>query len=256
VGGGNNGNRATGANSAVGAGSRNQALNQFASILGGNSNTVLGLAGTLGGGDSNGILTGGDYAVLTGGKGNLLSGLGDVIAGGLSNLVSASYATIGGGQSNAVTKVGATVPGGQLAVADQCGELAYANGGFSGVPGSAQYGLAVLRGQVTFAGGSGTLTLDGNGCNLTLQANSAWLVRGTVVANAAGNVARAWSFETLVRNGAGATVLSQSQSTIGYDPAAATWTMSVGTSGSSLTLTGSASVASDWVATVQITQVQ
>ena len=212
----------------------------------------------------------GNQSTIGGGNGNIGSGLLSTIAGGDFNTASSSYSTVGGGGGHTANSLAGTVPGGRRgSTRSVVGYMALpaCNQPIAQVTGVSQGGVLVLGVETTSASATvlrSDTSAAGTTNQLVLPNNSAYHVRGSVIANVtgAGNT-RAWTFEAVIKRGAsaGTTALVGSVvlNTVAYDSGASAWVVSVtaDTSNGALavTVTGAASTTIRWVAKLETTEV-
>lgn len=211
----------------------------------------------------------GNQSVIGGGNGNIGSGLLSTIAGGDFNTASSSYSSIGGGGGHAANSLAGTIPGGRRgSTRGVVGYMALpaCNQPIAQVSGVSQGGVLVLAVETTNASPTvlrSDTSAAGTSNQLVLPNNSAYLVRGSVVANVtgAGN-SRGWTLEVLIKRGAsaGTTALVGSVvlNSIAYDAGAAAWVVSVTadtTNGAlAVTVTGAAATTIRWVCKLETTE--
>ena len=172
-------------------------------ICGGEYNTANGASSAIGGGANN--TANGSYSAIGGGYYNVANGSGSTVGGGSGNVTNGGGATVGGGDGNTANGSRSTIPGGMYATTNSLlGLLAY---GFSGeVSGRNQ--MSFWGGRAATTTGTPTrITADAGAASatnqLTLRNNSAFRVRGTVVArDTSANYAKEWTFEALIKRGA------------------------------------------------------
>ena len=206
------------------------------------------------------------YSSVVGGNNNSASGDRAAVGGGAGNTASNYYSTVGGGTSNVASGSSSTVPGGSCATTNSLlGLLAY---GFNG--------QALGQNQMAFWGGrlyttNATPTritanaLSTSATNqLTLRNNSAFRVRGTVVAlNTTTNDCKEWTFEALIKRGANAAATSiagtPSITSTFADTEAESWSIAISadtTNGAlAITGTGAALAPIRWTAVVHSIEV-
>src|ERR1051325_5353324 len=151
VGGGTN-NTASGFYSTVCGGRQNLAGTNIATVACGRSNRALGIGAFIGAGDGN--LASDQYAVVAGGYTNIASGVGAVVSGGgfdgapAGNLASGPVCVIGGGIGNIADNYACTISGGNFNTAS--GAQSFLGGGArnvaSGMPAMGGGGVANLAG--------------------------------------------------------------------------------------------------------------
>lgn len=147
----------------------------------------------------------GVYSVISGGGSNTASGSNSAVGGGYDNIASGLYSVISGGYTNIASGIASTIPGGYYATANGIkGLLAY---GFSGTA-SGQNQMSFWGGRLDTTNATPTrITADAGAASatnqLTLRNNSAFRVRGTVVARSTStNDCKEWTFEALIKRGA------------------------------------------------------
>ena len=220
----------------------------------------------IGGGKNN--TTDGISSAVVGGHGNAVMDTGDTafIGGGLNNTALGSDTVIGGGTYNVANGDSSTIPGGNRATTNGLlGLLAY---GFYG-NGQGQNQMAFWGGRLDTTSAAVTRitanSLAASATNqLTLRNNSAFHVRGTVVArNTSTNNAKEWTFEALIKRGANAAATSivgtPSITSTFADADAASWAIAISadtTNGAlAITGTGAASTSIRWTAVVHSIEV-
>ena len=233
-------------------------------ICGGNNNTASGEISAVGGGYSN--TASGIYSAVGGGRNNTASADRSAVCGGGYNTASADRSAVCGGGYNTASGGYSTIPGGMYATTNSLlGLLAY---GFSGEVSG--------RNQMSFWGGrlntttvtATRITADAGAASasnqLTLRNNSAFRVRGTVVArNTSTNDCKEWTFEALIKRGASAAdtaiVGTPSITSTFADTGASSWGIAVAadtTNGAlAITATGAASTNIRWTAVVHSIEV-
>uniref|UniRef100_UPI0025850BFF hypothetical protein n=1 Tax=Pseudomonas sp. TaxID=306 RepID=UPI0025850BFF len=241
---------ASGTYSVILGGSENEAGASYAAIVGGVGNWCPGVYGFIGSGDGN--TNSASYGVVVGGFRNSTG------TGG--------YAAVLGGASNYADGLYTTISGGWYATTRGIyGAEARASGRFS-AQGDAQRERFTLR-RVTTDATATAVSADNTAAASTNQVvlpnNSAYTFSARVVArqNTTGDCA-AWEIKGLVRRGASAAatvVVSSSQSSVGADAGAASWSVSTSadtTNGAlAITVTGEAAKTIRWVADVQTVEV-
>ena len=179
-------NTASGTGAFIGAGSNHIASGNYSVICGGSlgtaatRNNTSGPYSFIGSGHTNLINPNGETSAIVAGLQNTINwsrsfiGAGaantinggaseSAIVSGLTNVLTANAANsfIGGGEANTVDSRYGSIPGGAQAYTRYRGELAHANGSFSGTSsGDAQNSFLVLRRAVTVALGTTELTFD------------------------------------------------------------------------------------------------
>jgi len=212
----------------------------------------------------------GVFSTAIGGSVTLSSGVGSVAIGGTANTASSTYSTICGGTANLSNAQNATVIGGSY------GTTRAIIGNYvtpaSDAPvnssvGRQQLALLLLGRETTDAT---TTTLRSNTSaagttnQLTLPNNSAYYVRGSVIANvtAAGDT-KAWTFEAVIKRGANAASTALVAAVVpvvtAADAGAAAWTIAVAadtTNGAlQVQVTGAAATTIRWVCKLESTEV-
>ena len=240
------------------------ASGSYASIGGGSNNTAHASYASIGGGSSNTAYE--SYASVGGGSSNTASGYSSTIGGGSLNTASGSYASIGGGSNNTASGYSSSIGGGSSATTN-------------GIQGLLSYGFAggtLGQNQMSFFGGRANtadatptrITADAGSASasnqLTLRDDSAFRVRGTVVARNTGtNDAKEWTFEALIKRGTNAAATSivgtPTLTSTFADTAAASWAIAISadtTNGAlAITGTGAASTSIRWTAVVHSIEV-
>lgn len=213
---------------------------------------------------SNTHVASGLTAVIAGGANNRTSGTGPAICGGGNNVASSTYAFVGGGQSNSATSSYAVAVGGSANTASGSastvtgGNFNAASGNYSTIPGGQTATTNGIQGllaygfngqnqggnQMAFWGGRQSttastatrITADAASASaanqLTLRNNSAFRVKGTVVArDTTSNDCKEWTFEALIKRGASAattTIVGTPTIASAFaDTAAASWSIDV-----------------------------
>ncbi|MGI9142923.1 MAG: beta strand repeat-containing protein, partial [Fluviibacter sp.] len=265
VGGGNN--QATGSYSFIGgggdagtAGNRNVASGDYSVVTGGWKNVASGNGSFIGGG---GYLSGSAY-------GNTASGQNAIVVGGIQNTTSGQPSFIGGGYNNTANGVNSVIVGsnnGTTRSIDGFNAFPASNGPIAGASGVQQSGLLILGRQTTDATAT-VLTSNSSAAGTTNQVilpnNSAYFVRGTIIAGVtgAGNTS-SWDFKGAIKRGANAasTTLVGAGITanlIAQDAGAATWAVSITADttngGLKVTVTGQAATTIRWVCEVETTE--
>ena len=207
----------------------------------------------------------GAYSVIVGGASNTASG--DYsFAGGVGNIASNYCATVVCGNGNVASGEYSTIPGGRNATTNY-------------ILGALVYGFvadSLGQNQMSFWGGRVATTTDtptritANATSATaanqlaLRTNSAFRVRGTVVArNTTTNDTKEWTFEALIKRGAtaAATALvgTPTITSTFADTAAESWAIAISadtTNGAlAITSTGAASTPIRWTAVVHSIEV-
>lgn len=179
------GNTPTGANSAIGGGSSNNANSPHATVAGGSSNQALGEYASVGGGFSN--LAASQRATIGGGVGNSAANSATV-GGGETNSADLGFSTVAGGRFN-------TAGGGYSAVGG--GGNNQANGDHAVVGGGGD-GANALNGNVaggdysTIAGGRGNSASDEGATVGGGEGNSVTRMFGTVAGGDSNLVTAPW----------------------------------------------------------------
>lgn len=244
---------------------------------------------------SNTHVASGLTAVIAGGANNRTSGTGPAICGGGNNVASSTYAFVGGGQSNSATSSYAVAVGGSSNTASGSGSTVtggnfnIASGNYSTIPGGQTATTNGIQGllaygfngqnqggnQMAFWGGRQStttstatrITADAASASaanqLTLRNNSAFRVKGTVVArDTTSNDCKEWTFEALIKRGASAsttTFVGTPTITSTFADAAAGWSIDVTadtTSGAlAVTAIGEAGKTIRWTAVVHSIEV-
>ena len=208
----------------------------------------------------------GSYSAIGGGYYNTANGSYSAIGGGYYNVANGSGSTVGGGDGNTANGSRSTIPGGMYATTNSLlGLLAY---GFSGEVSG--------RNQMSFWGGRLNTTTDAptritaeaaaaSASNqLALRNNSAFRVRGTVVARSTStNDAKEWTFEALIKRGTNAAATSivgtPTLTSTFADTAAASWAIAISADTANgalaITGTGAASTTIRWTAVVHSIEV-
>ena len=280
VGGGNN--QATGAYSFIGGGgdagtaaNRNVASGDWSFVGGGIKNQATGLGAVVVGGGTDGTTIYGSTA----------SGSRAFIGGGWNNIVNSSLGGIVSGQSNQVSGTA----GGILAGTDNIANGNYSAilGGASGitrtitgnlvfpacqtpistVQGVSQAALLVLGVQTTDATATilrSTASAAGTTNQVILPNNSAYYVRGSIVAGVTGGGdSSSWTFQGTIKRGANAAATSLvaaiTATLVSQDTGAALWggvtiTADTTNGGLAVTVTGKASTTIRWVCKVETTE--
>lgn len=236
-----NRNIASGDYSAVVGGYKNVASNSYSIIVGGNLNTVSSYAGFVGSGDNNSI---------TGNYGAVISGFNNVVNSAFGTVVSGYNGNTRGVSGYTLLSTGAS----PLGVSSQGA-------------GNTQAAVVVLGKQTTDAT---TTALTANNAvasatnQIALPTNSAYYVKGTIIANVtgAGNT-KAWRFETVIKKGASnaatSIVGSSTINVIAADAGASTWGIALGadtTNGAlSISVTGQAATTIRWTCRAETTEV-
>lgn len=200
----------------------------------------------------------GEDSTVAGGYSNTASGYGAVVSGGYMNTASNDYSVVSGGANNSASGPFATIPGGSRGYAGGMkGVLVYGFGAHNLKPCQMTF-WGTVRGTIDntptrlTSGGTASATNQ-----LTLRANSAFRVRGTIVALALNATSsKEWTFELLIRRGSGA----ESTTMVGTpiiisnfaDAGASGWNISLSadtTNGSlAISVTGGASTEIYWSA--------
>jgi len=252
VGGGGDGGLSTNGNTASG---------DWSVVAGGKKNTASGIASFVGGG---GIYD----AALTVGP-NTASGTSSLIVGGSSNTVTANYGMILGGRGNYVDAgMGAVIGGAYGSTRGIIGYTVFpanyaALGNYSVT--AVQAAILVIAKQTTDAT-STILTSDNGGAASTNQlympANSAYYVKGSIVAGVTGGGAsKAWTFEGAIKKGAANSIALVGTPTVTSsfaDAGASTWsialTANTTTDTLTVTVTGQAATTIRWVCKIETTE--
>ena len=239
--------------SSVLSGSGGSVTNSFAVVAGGSGNLASGQYSAVGGGSSN--TASGSNSYVGGGAGNAASGLYGVVTCGNTNSASGANSVVNGGAYGTTRNIAgyACTPASNLPIAATVG--------------ASQTGLLVLGSQTTDAT-STVITSNGSAGaatnQLSLPNNSAYYVRGSVIANVTGGGnTKSWEFTALIKRGANAAstaLVGTPTITSPYaDAGASTWTVALSantTSGClSVTVTGQAATTIRWVCKLESTEV-
>lgn len=272
-------------NSVVLGGTSNSATSTNAAALGGFSNTASSAQAVAVGG--NGNSAGGFNAVLLGGNGNTTSGTSSGIVGGSGNQARAAYAvTIGGennnsnssayaggifsGGFNLADSVYATVIGGSYGTTRSIWGNCITPASASPVASSAgvQQTAVLLVGVQTIDATSTILRSNTSAAGTTNQLimpnNSAYYVRGSVIANVTGGGnTSSWTFQGVIKRGANAAsttlVAAITPTLVAQDAGASAWVVTVTADttngGLAVTVTGAAATTIRWVCKLESTEV-
>jgi hypothetical protein len=248
------GPNASGAQS-VALGGINTAAASQSIVAGGTNNSVNAASNNSGifAGTSNVTNTQGNTVVL-GGSSNTSTAASGAILSGISNTANSSVSACIGGYNGTSRSIGGFVvtPASVAPVANA-----------SGV---SQTGILVLGAQTTNATVT-TITSDGGAASttnqLTLPNNSAYYVRGSVIANVTGGGStKAWTFEGAIKRGANAastTIVQSVINPVASDTGAEAWAIAISadtTNGAlQVQVTGAAATTIRWVCRLDSTEV-
>jgi hypothetical protein len=236
--------------------------------LGGSSNATYGVNSASVGGNAS--LASGSGSGVFAGSANTASGQNGVVVGGSSNSASNTYTFVGGGLSNAANAFASAVVGGYWGTARSVeGRIVFPASAnpITLAAGVAQTSILVVGKQTTNATATVLVSNQsavGSGNQLVLPNNSAYYVRGSVIANVtAGGDTKAWTFEAVIKRGAGvgttALVAAVVPTVTAADTGAAAWTIAVSadtTYGAlSVSVTGAAATTIRWVCKLESTEV-
>lgn len=248
------------------------------------SNTVSpdSINSVIGGGSHNRVNDHSAYSVIAGGVVNLIDDYSshNVIAGGIGNLIDhkSSYnfvagsgntiddgsgsAVIAGGYGNLINNNAdyAVIPGGYQAHASFLGQQAYASGGFSGIAGTAQTSVYVLRNLTTDAQLT-LLYLDGAISQITLPAGRGMIFDIQVIGESDSATAMdiaTYHFIGAANNYGTGFTLSPVKTVVHEDPGALSWDANFSRTGNTLNIVvaGENNHPVRWVATVRTTEVE
>lgn len=253
---------ATGAGAMALGGSRASGTDSFAAAVGNNTSTYGATA-------ANAVAIG-DLSKATAanataiGDTNTSSGSASGTFGGVLNTASASQSVVVGGSTNTASGVSSFVTG-NLGNTNSIETKAVVGNGFTGVSGSAQFGVLVLKRSTTDATPQVLNAWDGTSGTtnqVILPNNSAYAFTGTVVARrqaAGGTESAAWKIEGLIRREGTAASTTLVASTVTAISNAPGWTLALSADttngGLKIEATGAASTNIRWVATVQTSEV-
>lgn len=215
------------------AGGAQVASGQYATISGGANNAASAQSATVAGGESGDASNA--YATVSGGYGGIASGNAAAVGGGTDNAATATNSCVPGGANNDADGEYSIAIGFKGQARGMQGALAHSIGGFNNFDGDGQDRKAYLCQQTTDATQATATTNRAAADTINqfiLPDNSAFAVKGTVVVreNATGDTA-AWDFTALIKRGSGAgttaMVVACTPVSIGADPGASTWTISV-----------------------------
>lgn len=196
---------ASGTNSTIGGGARNESSGLESTVSGGGDNIASGAESTVGGGVSNNA-----------------SGANAVIAGGDSNSALAQNATVGGGSGNTVTGINATVCGGiqndaggrnsvvlggQGAITNLYGQVSFTSIGFVN-PGDAQGMDLIWIRATTDATANREMFLDGSTQRASILSGTTWFFDIMLVGRSDAGVSACWTAKGLITNNAGTTAMT------------------------------------------------
>ena len=281
LGGSNNSSNQT--NNALVGGNGNTTTQGNCAAVGGTGNNVNGSNSAVVSGYSN-TASGAQSAVVAG-NGNTASGSDSAVVGGISNSVSGNGSNAFGGFQANVSGVYAAVIAANQATANSNSSIVL--GGSSGttrsiqgnvifsassnpvqqLSGAQQLGFLLLGKQTTDATSTVLCTTAGAGTTtnqLILPNNSAYYVRGSVIANVTGGGdTSSWTFQGAIKRGANAAsttlVAAITPTLVAQDSGAATWTVAVTanttTGGLAVTVTGAAATTIRWVCKIETTEV-
>jgi hypothetical protein len=216
------------------------------------------------------LVASGSYATVSGGRNNAASGNDSTVAGGSTNSATSSLSAIGGGSNNAANALYSCIPGGRRGTARSIvGFFVFpaCSVPIADAVGVSQGGMLILGVQTTDATTT-TLRSDtsaaGTGNQLTLPNNSAYYVRGSVIANVTGGGnTKAWTLEGAIKRGANAAstavVAAFTTTVVAADAGASTWTIAVSADTTNgclkVDVTGQAATTIRWVCKLETTEV-
>jgi hypothetical protein len=245
-----------------------QTAANYGSIAIGDSNSASGIQSVSIGGASNS--SSGSNSGAFGGSSNTASGTSSFIGGGQTATASGTYAFVCGGLSNTANAVASAVVGGYWgttrSVEGRTVFPASANP-ITLAAGVAQTSILVVGKQTTDATATvlvSNQSVAGSGNQLVLPNNSAYFVRGSVIANVtAGGDTKGWTFEAVIKRGAnaGSTALVSAvvPMVTAADAGAAAWTIAVSADTTNgclqVQVTGAAATTIRWVCKLESTEV-
>jgi hypothetical protein len=246
----------------------NQTAANYGSIAIGESNSASASQSAAIGGASNS--SSGSSSGAFGGTSNTVSGTSSFIGGGFSNTASASYAFVGGGFNNTANAFASAVVGGYWGTTRSVeGRIVFpaSVNPITLAAGVAQTSILVVGKQTTDATATvlvSNQSAAGSGNQLVLPNNSAYFVRGSVIANVtAGGDTKGWTFEAVIKRGAnaGSTALVAAVVPVvtAADAGAAAWTIAVSADTTNgclqVQVTGAAATTIRWVCKLESTEV-
>jgi hypothetical protein len=266
-------------NGVAGGTKRGHSAVDFQTVRSTATSVASGLQSVLVGGIEN--TAAGDQSIVVGGVGNQALTAGAFIGGGNLNVTSGQYSFIGCGAQNSASGGGAAVvagqrntadgdvswsPGGQDATARGMSGAGFYSSGKIAAQGDSQQRLAILRAQTTTTGAI-RATTDGTSAGssnqFALPNNSAYMIRGDVVARSTTGNVKSWEIRATVKRGATAgttAIVGTAIVTVAdADAGAAAWTVAVvadtvnGAVG--LNVTGAAATTINWVASLGTVEV-
>jgi hypothetical protein len=263
---GGNGSSASNLGAGVFAGASNAASGQYGVVAGGNTNTASSTNSAVLGGTSN-AATSSNNSVVIGGSSNAASGQHAVVVGGVSGSASGFASVVLGGSGNFSNANSSTVICGQGATTRSINSVGvFHNFNTLGGTGFSQSEVLILAAETTNATVT-TLRSDPFAAattnQLVLPNNSAYYVRGSVIANVTGGGnTKAWSFEAAIKRGVNAastTLMQYSLNVVASDTGAAAWdiTLSADTTNGAfrVQVTGAAATTIRWVCRLDSTEV-
>lgn len=212
----------------------------------------------------------GAYSTVGGGAQNSATGSYAIVSGGASSAASGSYATVVGGLIHNANSGFSTILGGRRGITRQItGYVAMpaCNIPIADASGVSQAGFLIVGVQTTDATTTvlrSDVSATGSTNQLTLANNSAYVVKGSVIATVTGGGnTKAWTFEGAIKRGANAAATSIvgafAVNTIAADAGASTWTIAVSADTTNGTLqvqvTGQAATTIRWVCKLESTEV-
>lgn len=242
------------------------AANRLGAVISGSSNVAFALAATVAGGSGN--TASGSYSAVGGGQSNTASSTSSVVAGGNTNTASGPQSFVGGGTLNLSNGTNSGILAGHRGSARSISNIfIHGMSNVGTVQGLTQAALLVLAGQTTNATATvlvSDVSAAGTTNQLVLPNNSAYYVRGSVIANVTGGGdTKAWEFTAAIKRGANAastTLVGTPTVTSPYaDTGASAWTVDV-TANTTLgcltvTVTGAAATTIRWVCKLESTEV-
>jgi hypothetical protein len=246
----------------------NQTAANYGSIAIGESNSASGIYAAAIGGQFNAASS--IYSGAFGGAINTASGNNSFIGGGQSATASATHAFVGGGLSNTANAFASAVVGGYWGTTRSVeGRIVFpaSVNPITLAAGVAQTSILVVGKQTTDATATVLVSNQsavGSGNQLVLPNNSAYFVRGSVIANVtAGGDTKGWTFEAVIKRGAnaGSTALVSAvvPMVTAADAGAAAWTIAVSADTTNgclqVQVTGAAATTIRWVCKLESTEV-
>lgn len=241
--------------------------NYYSVVAGGFGNQASNTYSFVGGGNAN--IASGSTAVVAGGSSNSASGVVASVVGGTGNGATGNWSFVGGGQTNSANSDASVIAGGYYGITRSIIGMAVSPAAvtpIASVQGVTQSGLLLLGVETT--GATDTIlrsntSVAGTTNQIILPNNSAYYVRGSVIANVTGGGnTSAWTFEGVIKRGANAAATTLIQSVVnlvGQDSGAAAWVVAIAADttngGLKVTVTGAASTTIRWVCKIETTEV-